>query len=104
MTTPQILAAAGILALTLSAPAGADGIVASSTGPRGARTVLITDVPYQGSVVLRVESREGSARDRAWVRYCQPTERTDSLGVTRLSYAHAGCEHGAIGPVTTSED
>jgi hypothetical protein len=26
--------------------------------------------------------------------YCNPTEHVDAYGVTRLSYAHAGCEYG----------
>ena len=29
-----------------------------------------------------------------WLAFCKPTERVDDYGMTRLSYAHAGCEYG----------
>jgi hypothetical protein len=35
-------------------------------------------------------------RAEAWEAFCKPAPRTDALGVTRYSYAHAGCEFGRI--------
>jgi hypothetical protein len=42
----------------------------------------------------RREQQEADARDRQWEAYCKPTGVVDKFGITRLQYAHQGCEFG----------
>ena len=45
----------------------------------------------------QVDARETAAaaeRERKWLARCRPVARQDSLGVSRYSYAAAGCEFG----------
>ena len=37
------------------------------------------------------------ARIRKWEEFCKPTGFTDDMGITRLRYAHAGCDLGRSG-------
>lgn len=41
------------------------------------------------------EARE--ARIRKWEEFCKPTGFVDDMGITRLRYAHAGCDLGRSG-------
>ena len=41
------------------------------------------------------EARE--ARIRKWEEFCKPTGVVDDMGITRLRYAHAGCDLGRSG-------
>ena len=34
------------------------------------------------------------ARIRKWEEFCKPTGYTDDMGITRVRYAHAGCDLG----------
>ena len=34
------------------------------------------------------------ARIRKWEEFCKPTGFVDDMGITRLRYAHAGCDLG----------
>lgn len=44
------------------------------------------------------QSREAKqARIRKWEEYCKPTGFIDDMGITRLRYAHAGCDLGRSG-------
>jgi hypothetical protein len=37
------------------------------------------------------------ARIRKWEDYCKPTSYIDDMGITRVRYAHAGCDLGRSG-------
>ena len=37
------------------------------------------------------------ARIRKWEEFCKPTGFVDDMGITRLRYAHAGCDLGRNG-------
>lgn len=44
---------------------------------------------------LSAAEREALAiEDRKWLAFCKPTRHVDEFNVTRLSYAHDGCEFG----------
>lgn len=40
---------------------------------------------------------EKEARIRKWEEFCKPTGVTDNMGITRLRYAHEGCDLGRSG-------
>jgi hypothetical protein len=40
---------------------------------------------------------EKEARIRKWEEFCKPTGFIDDMGITRLRYAHAGCDLGRSG-------
>ena len=42
----------------------------------------------------RKDQEEADARDRKWEEFCKPARSVDKFGITRLQYAHAGCEFG----------
>ena len=44
---------------------------------------------------LYQEAKE--ARIRKWQEFCKPTGVVDDMGITRLRYAHAGCDLGRSG-------
>lgn len=51
--------------------------------------------PKQRSAAeIRKEQEEAEARIRQWEAFCRPTKAIDKFGITRLSYAHEGCEFG----------
>jgi hypothetical protein len=51
--------------------------------------------PRQLSPAEERQQREAKdASIRKWEAYCRPTRRVDKEGVTRLQYAHEGCEFG----------
>jgi hypothetical protein len=37
---------------------------------------------------------ERAAQDRKWEAFCKPEKHTDNLGMTRMVYAHPGCDVG----------
>jgi hypothetical protein len=39
------------------------------------------------------------ARIRKWEEYCKPTGYIDDMGITRVRYAHPGCDLGRSGDV-----
>jgi hypothetical protein len=45
----------------------------------------------------RKSAEEKEARIRKWEEFCKPTGVTDSMGITRLRYAHEGCDLGRSG-------
>jgi len=50
----------------------------------------------------RLYREEKEARIRKWEEFCKPTGFVDDMGITRLRYAHAGCDlgrNGESGPV-----
>jgi hypothetical protein len=42
----------------------------------------------------RKDQEEADARDRKWEEFCKPARSVDKFGITRLHYAHSGCEFG----------
>ncbi len=58
----------------------------------GCRTVLRT--MQDPDVLSPEEIAERDARIAKWEKFCAPVAKVDSLGVSRLSYSHAGCEFG----------
>jgi hypothetical protein len=40
---------------------------------------------------------EKEARIRKWEEFCKPTGVIDNMGITRLRYAHEGCDLGRSG-------
>jgi hypothetical protein len=52
----------------------------------------------QMSIVEERLYREAKeARIRKWEEFCKPASFTDDMGITRLRYAHAGCDLGRSG-------
>lgn len=47
-----------------------------------------------GAPASAAELGEQAERIRKWEAFCAPVGHVDALGVTRLSYAHPGCENG----------
>jgi hypothetical protein len=45
----------------------------------------------------RLYREEKEARIRKWEEFCKPTGFVDDMGITRLRYAHAGCDLGRNG-------
>jgi hypothetical protein len=43
------------------------------------------------------DREEKEARIRKWEEFCKPTGFVDDMGITRLRYAHAGCDLGRSG-------
>jgi hypothetical protein len=50
-----------------------------------------------GAAEDRLYREEKEARIRKWEEYCKPTGFIDDMGITRLRYAHAGCDLGRSG-------
>jgi hypothetical protein len=54
--------------------------------------------PQSARQLSREEERKfwagREANIRKWEAYCRPTRHIDNLGVTRLHYAHVGCDVG----------
>ena len=49
------------------------------------------------SVEERMYREAKEARIRKWEEFCKPTGFIDDMGITRLRYAHAGCDLGRSG-------
>jgi hypothetical protein len=58
-----------------------------------------TDQKQIGIVEDRLYREQKQARIRKWEEFCKPTGFVDDMGITRLRYAHAGCDLGRNGPV-----
>lgn len=57
----------------------------------GRTSAQIIHIPEPTSEADREDLRQ---RTLKWVGFCEPIEVVDPLGVTRLQYAHEGCEFG----------
>jgi hypothetical protein len=110
-TMKTIYAIAMTAAVLISATAGAGTTVTTSStncrpsayGPPTCTTTTtknddadqVSPAPKQKSTAeARKELQEADARDRRWEAFCRPTGVVDKFGVTRLQYAHQGCEFG----------
>jgi len=51
----------------------------------------------QGASEDRLSREEKEARIRKWEEFCKPTGFVDDMGITRLRYAHSGCDLGRSG-------
>ena len=81
-------------------------VTTTSTSCRGTictetRTVSNGSEPANQKQMSIVEERlyreEKEARIRKWEEFCKPTSFIDDMGITRLRYAHAGCDLGRSG-------
>jgi hypothetical protein len=52
----------------------------------------VYDLPSNAETVEEAAARE--ERFQRWEAFCRPVGRLDQYGVTRMAYAHAGCEFG----------
>jgi hypothetical protein len=52
-----------------------------------------------GAAEDRVSREQREARIRKWEEFCKPAGFVDEMGITRLRYAHAGCDLGRNGDV-----
>lgn len=50
-----------------------------------------------GKEQVRRLKEEEKERFEKWEQYCKPVGRVDKMGVTRLQYAHEGCDLGRTG-------
>jgi hypothetical protein len=75
----------------------------STYGPSTCTTTTTTGngepaAQKQMSIVEERLYREAKeARIRKWEEFCKPTSFSDDMGITRLRYAHAGCDLGRSG-------
>jgi hypothetical protein len=88
-----ILAAAALLLASASAQAEVLDLRITHVPPhwhldRGPR---IVHVPLP---TTEADVKERAASIARWEAFCKPVRNVDSLGVTRLTYAHPGCEYG----------
>ena len=68
--------------------------VNSSGNSSGAEAARPKDVD---PVEQRLSREQKEARIRKWEEFCKPAGFTDEMGITRLRYAHAGCDLGRSG-------
>jgi hypothetical protein len=81
-------------------------VTTTSTNCRGTvctetRTVSNGSPPANEKQMSIVEERlyreAKEARIRKWEEFCKPVGFVDDMGITRLRYAHAGCDLGRSG-------
>jgi hypothetical protein len=81
-------------------------VTTTSTNCRGnvcteTRTVSSGSEPANQKQMSIVEERmyreQKEARIRKWEEFCKPVAFVDDMGITRLRYAHAGCDLGRSG-------
>ena len=74
-------------------PAVCTETTVNSTAPEPARPREIS------AAEERLAREEREARMRKWEEFCKPAGFVDDMGITRLRYAHAGCDLGRNGDV-----
>src|SRR5882757_9858432 len=80
-------------------------VTTTSTNCRGsvcteARTVSNGAPPTEKQMSIveeRLYREQKEARIRKWEEFCKPAGFVDDMGITRLRYAHAGCDLGRNG-------
>jgi hypothetical protein len=81
-------------------------VTTTSTNCRGTvctetRTVSNGSEPANQKQIGIVEERlyreQKEARIRKWEEFCKPVGFVDDMGITRLRYAHPGCDLGRTG-------
>ena len=81
-----------LLAVLLATPVNAAGVRMHCYRGYGETTCSVTPIPDPAP--LRPMTPEEIATKHKWESFCQPQKHLDQYGVTRLSYAHSGCEFG----------
>ena len=56
-----------------------------------------TNQKQMSIVEERLYREQKETRIRKWEEFCKPTGFIDDMGITRLRYAHAGCDLGRSG-------
>lgn len=80
-------------------------VTTTSTNCRGSvctetRTVSNGAPPTEKQMSIveeRLYREQKEARIRKWEEFCKPSGFIDDMGITRLRYAHAGCDLGRSG-------
>ena len=88
-----------------SAVAAETTVTTTSTNCRGSvctetRTVSNGAAPTEKPMSIveeRLYREAKEARIRKWEEFCKPAGFIDDIGITRLRYAHAGCDLGRSG-------
>jgi hypothetical protein len=76
-------------------PAVCTEVTTNSTGGSGgAEPARARDID---PVEERLSREQKEARIRKWEEFCKPVSFIDEMGITRLRYAHAGCDLGRTG-------
>jgi hypothetical protein len=103
------ICAAAIISVALASNAGAQNVTTTSTTTCKDNfytghtcttngTTGNASEPESPRQLSKAEERkyweEKEAGIRKWEAYCRPTRHIDNLGVTRLHYAHVGCDVG----------
>jgi hypothetical protein len=97
--------AAAMIAVVLASSAWAQTAVTTSTtsckdtyAGHVCTTISSTGEPESPRQLSQKEERkyreDKAASIRKWEAYCRPTRHIEEFGVTRLHYAHEGCEFG----------
>lgn len=93
MTIKSIVMAAALLAAATQPAAAQVGSFSTCHGRVTCATLLIPlDGPGLGKVIHLLPGDPD--RIAKWESFCRPTGVVDSEGVTRMRYAHEGCENG----------
>ena len=76
----------------------------SAYGPSSCTTTTTTSNGSEPANQKQISAAEDrlyreakEARIRKWEEFCKPTGFVDDMGITRLRYAHAGCDLGRSG-------
>lgn len=88
-----ILSVILILAVAFGSKAKADGVAIMQS--RG--TTIVTPLGSANPHIMTIPSDlsvEAEERARQWEVFCKPVTVEDRYGVSRLQYAHEGCEYG----------
>lgn len=94
--TVMLLASVSVLTgVSTEAKAEIDAIMCD-TSRGGVFCQWGSTLPPSARVIHRTPALgpEAEARMRRWEEFCKPTPEVDRYGVTRLRYAHEGCEYG----------
>jgi hypothetical protein len=70
---------------------GPETCTTTTTTPNGSEPA---NQKQQSAAEDRLYREEKEARIRKWEEFCKPTGFVDDMGITRLRYAHAGCDLG----------
>jgi hypothetical protein len=70
---------------------GPETCTTTTTTPNGSESISQRQLNLAEERQLQ-EAKE--ARVRKWEEFCKPTGYTDDMGITRVRYAHAGCDLG----------
>jgi hypothetical protein len=78
-------------------PAVCTETTVNSSGPEAAKPKEIS------AAEERLAREEKEARIRKWQDFCKPAGFIDEMGITRLRYAHPGCDLGRSGDGTLAQ-